>query len=312
MAIEIIHPTDRVAWLRARKRDVTASAVGALFGEHEFYTLMDVWADKTGRIPTTIEETPAMQRGRLLEPVAIALMREKYPEWEIHHNAAANIYYRDTDARLGGTPDAIVRAPGRGKGVVQIKSVEASVYRHKWLDGEGYAEAPVWIALQASLEAYLTGADWAAVAPLIVGHGLDMPLVEVPLIDGVVDAMKAKSAEFWRMVEEGRQPPADFARDGALIERLYAFGDESHEIDLTGNNRIRNLMVERAVLKAEAGDALDRVEEIDTEIKATLGNAFVAHIGDGRRITWKPQKRAGFFVEPKITRVLRYPAEKET
>lgn len=310
--IEIIRPKDRAAWLRARGRDITASVVGALFGEHEFTTLFELWAAKTGRLARRDEETPAMQRGRLLEPVAVQLLREQYPAWRIEHNAAENVYFRDPAYRLGGTPDVIVHAPDRGDGVIQIKSVEASVFRRKWLDEDGNAEPPLWIALQATLEAYLTGSRWAAVAPLVIGHGLEMPLIEVPIIPGIIDAMRAKSLEFWDMVAEGREPAPDYARDAAIIERIYGEGDAFHEVDLTADNRIPALIAERRECMAERDAANARISEIDAEVKAKLGAAHIAHIPGGRKITWKPQKRAGFFVEPKTTRALRYPqAEKD-
>lgn len=305
--IEIIRPSNRAAWLNARGQDVTASQIGALFGEHEYATAYELWAAKTGRIPRIDEESPAMRRGRLLEAVAVQLIREDHPKWKVDHNAAENVYYRDPVARLGATPDVLVSARDRGRGVIQIKSVEASIYRRKWIDEDGNVEPPLWIALQATLEAHLTGSAWAAVAPLVVGHGLEMPLVEIPLVPGVIEAMEAKAAEFWAMVAEGREPQPDYDRDGAVITRIYGNGDPEHEVDLSGDNRLPDLIAERKALSAEAAQAKRRIEAIDTEIKSKLGAAHVGHIGQGRRITWKPQKRDGFFVEPTTIRALNFP-----
>ncbi len=310
-AIQRLTPKDRAAWLAVRRLDVTASQIGALFGAHEYLTALDLWANKTGRLKDTPDETPAMQRGRLLEPVAVQMLREKYPEWEIEHNAAENVYYRDPEHRLGATPDVIVRGNG-GKGVVQIKSVEASIFRRKWLDDQGEVEPPLWIALQATLEAWLVNASWAAVAPLVVGHGLELPLIDIPLVPGVIDAMRERVAEFWRMVDEGREPPVDPARDGALLDRLYPHGDEQHEIDLSGDNRIRALIAERAQALTARREAETALETIDAEIKAKLGDATVAHLGRGRRITWLSVKKAGHFTPPSTYRQLRVPPpEKE-
>lgn len=309
--IEIIRPANRAAWLAARGRDVTASQIGALFGEHEYLTAYRLWGLKTGRVPRDEEETPAMQRGRLLEPVAVQLLRERFPGWNITHNAAENVYFRDPAARIGATPDVIVFAKDRGgHGVVQIKSVEAGVFARKWRDEDGNVEPPLWIAIQATLEAHLTGSKWAAVAPLVVGHGLEMPLVEVPLIDGVVDAMKAKVAEFWTMIEEGREPTPDFARDAETIEAIYRADDEV-EIDLSGDNRIRELLAERAALKAQVRASAAALSAIDAEIKSKMGNATVAHLGDGTRITWKASSREGFWAPPTTVRSLRVPTPKE-
>ena len=309
--VEIIRPADRAAWLAARGRDVTASQIGALFGEHEYMTPFSLWGLKTGRIPREEEETPAMQRGRLLEPVAVQMLRERFPSWKIEHNAAENVYFRDPAARMGATPDVIAMAKDRGgKGVVQIKSVEASIFKRKWLDQDGEVEPPLWIALQASLEAHLTGARWAAVAPLVVGHGLDMPLIDIPLVEGVVDAMKAKVAEFWTMIEEGREPSPDFGRDADAIEAIY-HADEEAEADLTGDNRIMAMLAERAFAKEAIGKYGKLLDALDAEIKSKLGNATVAHLPGGRKITWRSSKREGFFVGPKTVRVLKVPAVRE-
>lgn len=311
--IEIVRPKDKAAWLRARGQDITASQVGALFDVHDFTTMFELWAVKSGRVQRGTDETDAIRRGRHLEIVAVNLMREDFPKWNIQHNAAENIYYRDPIARLGATPDVIVEAPGKGRGVVQVKSVEASVYRQKWLDESGQPEPPFWIALQAMLEAHLTRSTWAAVAPLVVGHGLEMPMIEIPLdnMAGVIAAMEAKAAEFWLMVAEGREPIPDYSRDGATIEAVYGSGDPEHEIDLSTDNRVAHLIEarrEHVAMNAASRKALD---EIDAEIKAKLGAAHVGWVGNGQRITWKPQRRDGFFVEPTTIRALRYPAKKE-
>lgn len=307
MTVERITPRDRAAWLKARGKDVTASTVGALFGVHDFLSLYELWAIKTGKIPSSSEETPAMRRGRLLEPVAAQIMREERPDWVLHHNAAENVYYRDAASRLGATPDFIVDAPGLGRGVVQVKSVEQSVYRKKWLDEEGNPEAPLWIALQATMEAHLVGASWAAVAPIVVGFGIDMPLIDVPLVPGVWDAIRERTAEFWAMVEDGREPDPDYARDGNLLDRLYPHSDPGEEVDLTSDNRIPSLIDERRAAQAAKRVAETAIDTIDAEIKSKMGAASVAHIAGGQRITWRTAKRAAFSAPASTFRTLSYP-----
>lgn len=307
--IEIITPKDRAAWLRARGKDITASTVGALFGEHEFLTAYELWARKTGRITQADDETPAMRRGRLLERVAVDILREDHPDWTIHHNAAESVYYRDPAHRLGATPDAIVDAPHRGRGIVQIKSVEQTVYRRKWMNEDGQVEPPFWIALQATLEAHLTGARWAAVAPLVVGHGLDMPLIEIDLthIDGVIAAMRERAADFWQMVEEGREPSPDYGRDGALIESIYAVGDAREEVDLTADAAIADAVERANVARANIQTWTQEAERAETRIKATMGTAEVAHLMGGRKATWKTHRRPNPGGLPTTYRVLRLP-----
>lgn len=309
--IETLTPGDKAGWLRARGKDVTASVIGALFNVHEFQTPYSLWAVKTGRVPRDTEEGPAMRRGRLLEPVAVQIIREERPDWQVHHNAAENVYFRDPVARIGATPDVLAISPERGLGVVQIKSVEAGVYRRKWLPegGDGLPEPPLWIVLQAILEAHLTGARWAAVAPLVIGHGVDLPILDIPLdhMDGVISEMKARVAEFWQMVAEGREPDPDYERDAALIDRVYEAGDAREEIDLTGDERIIDLIETVHRANAEAKRLLAVVEASTAEIKHRMGKAEVGHIDGGRTITWKTQRRRLASGAVALSRTLRLP-----
>lgn len=309
MVIEVIAPRDRAAWLKARGRDVTASVVGALFGAHPYVTPYELWAIKSGRAPRADEETVAMRRGRLLEPVAVAILREDHPGWQIEHNAAENTYFRDPDRRLGATPDVVVTCPQRGRGIVQIKSVEAMVFRRGWIDAEGNPEAPLWIALQATLEAYLTGARWAAVMPLVIGFGIDAPLIDIPLehMHGVIEAMTERAAEFWEMVKEGREPPIDYAADAALIDRLYQVGNPLHEVDLTGVSGLLEDIQRRGVLRREMQEREAEVVRIETRIKSLMGGAELAHLAGGMKATWKTQRRQGQDGRFILSRPLRLP-----
>lgn len=309
--IEIITPRDRAAWLKARGQDVTASVVGALFDCHDYTTRLELWAIKTGRLPRSDDETPAMRRGRLLEPVAVQMLREDHPEWQIDYSTEAQTYYRDPAHRLGATPDVIVTCPRRGRGIIQIKSVDSLVFRKKWNpEGmEGTTEPPFWIILQSVLEAWLTGAQWAAVAPLVIGHGLELPLIEVPLdhMDDVIGAMQERTAEFWQMVREDREPQPDYERDAALIEAIYAVGDHREEVDLTGDPLIP-VLVDQITADKSALKALEsRISSAEAQIRAAMGSAELAHIIGGRRITWKTYRRPNPGGVPTVYRVLRLP-----
>lgn len=306
MTIERLTPKDRRAWLAARGKDVTASTVGALFDAHDFQTRYGLWCLKRGLTREDPSETPAMRRGRLLEPVAVQMIREDRPDWDVHHNSA-NEYWRDPDARVGATPDTIVTCPRLGLGTVQIKTVEQSVYRRKWLDEDGNPEAPLWIALQATLEAHLIGARWAAVAPMVIGHGIECPLIAVDLLPGVVDAIYREVGAFWASIESDEPPPIDYERDAGLIEAMHSVGDPGEEIDLSSDNRIPELLAEVAAAKADRKAADVRKAAAEAEIKAKLGDAVVAHVGRGRRITWRLRKRADFSAPATSFRVLTLP-----
>lgn len=296
---------NKASWLQARREDVTASQIGALFGVHDFITPYQLWLVKAGLHDDVVEETAAMERGKYIEPMAVQYLKDHHPGMKIEHNAASFTYYRDPEHRLGATPDVIAHDE-RGIGIIQIKSVEPSTFRKKWFDSAGDYEVPLWIALQATLEAHLVGANWAAVAPVVVGHGIEMPLIDVPLISGVIDRMREKVAAFWRSIEENDPPAPDFTVDGEMISMMYGDGDPDHEVDLSTDNRIPELIETRQRLLREIAAREAERDAIDAEVKSKIGMAHVAHIGGGKRITWKPEHRSGHFVPPTTTRPIRY------
>lgn len=304
--VEIIPCAGDALWHAARARDVTASVAGALLGVHEWETPFSLFMAKKGQAQEQ-EETEPMRRGRLLEPVAVQVLRERHPDWMIRHNSGAGrVYYRDPLARMGATPDVIADCPERGRGVVQIKSVESSVFHRKW-KVEGEVEPPTWIAIQAIIEASLTGAQWASVAPIVVGHGVDVPEIEIPIHFGVMTRLRRAVEEFWDRIERDDPYPPDYARDGALIADIYA-DDNGDEIDLSGNARIVEIMCARDELKKREADGADAAKQrkiYDAEIIHLLGNAARGRLADGRLIEAKTVRRAGYEVAPSSYRTVR-------
>jgi hypothetical protein len=295
--------TSREQWLDLRRLDVTASVAPALLGVHQYRTVFEMWALKSGLLTEDPDESPSMRRGRLLEPVALELLRELRPQWTIE---APGVYLRDPALRIGATPDAFAICPERGAGIVQVKCVEPSVFRSQWRDPETREVAPpLWIAVQAIVEARLTGAAWAAVAPLRVGHGIDIDVIDVPLHDGLMRRIESEVAAFWRAVESGQPPSPDFARDGETIAALHPTDADGPAIDLTAWNELPELIAEREAIAARAKADKARREAIDAEITLKLDGHPVGILADGREITRTIQNRGAFAVEATSFPVIR-------
>lgn len=295
--VTVIQPANRAEWLAARKQDVTASVAGCLLGIHPYTTAYGLWAEKTGRIAADIEDSPALRRGRLLEPVAIQMIREDRPDWTVtYHND--NAYYRDSAARLGATPDAFATRPDKpGRGIVQVKTASDYAYKQNWRDPEtGQVTPPLWVAVQATVEAHLTGSAWAAVAVMVVGRGIELHIIDIPLLPALVKRIRAEVDAFWHTVASGQKPDVDWKRDGALLETLF---DPSVEIiSLEADNALPALLDEREGLSSARSAAEKRLKEIKAELLAKLGDASAGRIADGRMVTAKRVERAGYEVKP--------------
>lgn len=310
MTIEIIKPADRDAWLAARRKDVTASVAGCLLGIHPYMTAYGLWAEKTGQIEPDTEETPALRRGRLLEPVVAAMLREERPDWWVSY-AADNTYYRDPTARLGATPDSFARRPDiDGQGIVQFKTVSEHAFRDNWLDPDTRdVVLPLWIAVQAIVEADLTEAHWATVAAMVVGRGIDLHIIDVPVHAGIRRRVRGAVAEFWALVDAGGRPDVDWKRDGATVLDVYR-DSEAAVADLTSDADIDTL-VARYLSATEMRSTADKEANLlKPQIIDALGNA---EAGETARfqITAKTQIRKAYQVKESSSRPLRI-KQKET
>lgn len=302
---------DREQWMRLRGRDVTASVAGAVLGIHPYQTPYGLWALKSGKVEADTEETGAMLRGTLLEPAAIEMLKRAQPGWLVDYPLGH--YWRHEAVRIGATPDALAYDPERpGFGCVQVKTTEPMVFNRSWRDPDTRdIEVPLWIAVQALIEAKLTGASWAAVAVMRVGHGVEFDVIDIPIHDGVWARLIDEVDQFWKRVASGNAPDMDFARDGALIAGLFA-NDDGTTVDLSGDNRLVAILDERAGLKATeaAGkDAEKKRRDLDAEILAKLGTATSGRLADGRIVSAKTIRRAGYSVQPSSYRPVKVKGE---
>jgi hypothetical protein len=294
---------DRAKWLEWRKNDVTASAAGALFGAHEYTTYYELWALKSGLINEDADETPPMRRGRLLEPVALEMLREERPSWTIERGVA---YFRDPGHRIGATPDAIAIDPERpGFGIIQFKSVEAGIFARKWRDEDGEVAPPLWIAIQAIIEAAQTGASWAVVVPMVISYGITLPVLDVPLHPGILTSAREKSLAFWQQVESKIAPDPDYGRDGELIAKLNSRCDGS-TIDLSTDNRILAIAEEDATLAENIKQLDSRRKTIRAEALAKIGAAEIATVNGDVIATARTVSKKGYEVKPSSYRNLQF------
>ena len=278
--IELTTPTDRADWLALRQRDVTASVAGALLGVHDFQSALGLWGLKVGRIQEDPEESSAMRRGRMLEPVALQMLREERPGWKI--GGGVNFYWRDPQRRIGATPDCYVIDENGDHCIVQFKTVEPSVFVAKWQGGDRYGvvDPPLWIVVQALIEAYLTGAKRAFVAALVVSFGIDLKIIEIPLHAGVLERLFEEVAAFWNLVASGKTPAPDYGQDAELIAKFFPVAD-GLVLDLTDDNQLPDLVARDERLRLAAKAATDERAEVRAEIAHKLGIAAKL-AGDGR------------------------------
>jgi predicted phage-related endonuclease len=300
---KILAPSTREAWLERRRLVIGASEIPALFDASPWMSHFKLSAIKGGLISDEAEND-AMRRGRLLEPVAIQCIREEHPEWIVQPNVLPNLqYFVDSSNRIGATPDAFVKIPGRwGRGIIQIKSVEQSIFRKTWLD----QEPPLHVGIQAAIECAITDSQYAYVAALVVGHRVDLHLQEIPLTSGLYAAAAARSLAFWEKIDAGETYAPDFDKDVETIREIYADSSPDKEIDLSQDNEVSELAENDRILSGIDKDTKGARAEIKARMLSKMKDAEVARFRGEIIATAKTVHRKGYEVKPSSTRQLRF------
>ena len=207
-----------------------------------------------------------------------------------------------TSTRIGATPDAVAVRPDQpyGHGTVQIKSVGQFAFQRHWRDEDGNIAVPTWVAVQASIEAYLSGGSWAGVGAIKLGDGgIEVIYVDIPLKPHLIHRVEDLTAELWRRVAADEPFDPDFGRDRKVIFDLYSEGTDPI-VDLTDDAEFREILATRAQFKQveKAGeDATKQRKILDARIIHKLGNAPAARSG-GRIVTVKVIRKKSYTVGP--------------
>jgi len=295
MSVERIPIKSRGQWLALREHDVTASDVAALFGLHQFRTLLQVYMSKIGSGEGDQGDNAAMRRGRILEPGVAVAVEEERPDWRL---VKPGEYLRDTVARIGATPDYYLHGDERGIGIVECKTAAPDVFERDWASG-----APQGYVLQCLTQMMLAGAPFGIVACLVDNRAKDLFLYDVPRHAKAETLIRHKVAQFWTAIAQGKMPSPDYQRDADAIKALFP-KDNGRGLDLSHDNRIGALLDDRERVKAALDGAKEQLEAIDTEIKHKLGEHAEAS-APGWRISHKLQKRKSYTVAETEFRVLR-------
>lgn len=283
--------TSREEWLKWRRQDVTASDIGALFGHSSFKSPLQLWAEKTGRVAEPWD-TPAMRRGRWLEPAVLTALAETYPRSRV---LKCNEYFRDPDVRIGATPDAFLDDT--------LTLIEAKVVAKPVFDA--WPDCPLSYKLQALTGAMLMNAPRAIVAVLVLDtYSATLELFHVERSDAGETKIIEGVKEFWQSIERGEPPAPDYGQDGELLTRIYQPKETIEPIDLSTDNRLPEILVEHENLKGELKAREERIGTIRAEVVDKLRGAPVGLCGPWRisnKLVSMPERIVKASTYPRLT-----------
>jgi predicted phage-related endonuclease len=298
MPVERRPITDREQWLAWRKDAVTASQVGWLYDLSPYGSPLKLYAEKTG-VEFPSKDNAVMRRGRWFEPAVGEAVRELRPDWTIE---APRMFLVDTEARIGATPDFFIRGDPRGLGVLQAKTMTPGVFARDWAEGE----VPPWIVLQNAVEIMLADAAFGAIAALVIdAYDPQCKVIEIERNFQAEISIRGRITQFWRDVAEGRDPDPNPQKDAAVVRAMYPRSRAGSICDLSGNNRIAEMLARRADLSARIKRDEALVEAIETEIKFAMGEAEQVTGLPDWHITYRTVDRKAYSVPAGKIRPLR-------
>lgn len=308
MPIERRIINDEDEWLAWRQEDITASVVAALWNAHPYETIYGLAAQRLGLHMPEPLSSPILSRGREFQEIVGRYVQRKYPSWTL---TPGNVYLRDPEARLGGTPDFFCETEDGKIGVIEAKTVASLWFRQHWADG-----VPEWIVLQCLTCAMLAGADFGLVAALVIDPWRWPPEMHDYPVARHPDAEKAiyqGVRNFWAALERKEMPTPDFTRDRGLIAAMFQHATPGKIIDLSGDNRMPELLAEHAKAKADLRELEKKVKALAAEAKQKIGDAeVVTGVPGWSRITCKEVSVKEKIVKAYSFRNLRATADKPT
>lgn len=286
-------------WLTWREHDITASRIAALFDQHPYLTRDDLAGimrgtagGGAGPIPA---DSPAMRRGRILEPAVAAAIAEERPEWTL---TKATTYHRLPEHRLGCTPDYWCESTALGSGLIQVKTCSPQQWE-KWR-----GRAPLAYVLQTLTEIIVTGRAWGVLAVMVCNPSYPVHYFDIPRHEAAERRILDAVRQWWDAWDRGEIPNA------APSAELAADLDDGSYRDLSSNNELPPLLTERAELVAQRRQGEKRLEAIDYILKNTLGPASSGWL-PGWQLTFKSYTRREMVIPEKVIRVLRVKAIEE-
>jgi putative phage-type endonuclease len=261
-----------------RSTVLTASDVAAAAGVDPYKTRLDLWLEKAGLRPPQAE-TPLMRRGRHFEAAAIEYLKEEYGYTMLR----PNVFLIDRANRMGASPDLLLEDPDEPGDLIncQIKTMAKRVF-------DGLDGPTIGHQLQCTQEAMLLGAKYSILAVLVVGEfSAELECFPIARHPDAEAKIREIARTFWRSIETGEQPQADYTRDGEILRELYPPKlPADPPLDLTSDNRILTLLEEWERQKAVRKGAEAAADALKDELVEKLAGHTHA-IAPGWKITRK-------------------------
>lgn len=268
----------REEWLQLRRRGIGGSDASVIMGKNPYRSILQLWEEKTGKLPVTDEGNEYTYWGNVMEPI---IRKEFMNRTGLKVRQKHAMIFHKNYPYLFADVDGIVTDERGEKCIFEAKT--ASQYKaEQWEDG-----VPEEYILQVQHYLEVCGMDKAYIAALIGGNKFVFHTIyrDEELIRNLVSREK----EFWEgCVLTGTEP----VMDDSDATRDYL--NQKYSDPIEGSIQLRENM--KSVL-AEYQDVDCKVKELEkqkiglaNQIKAAMGEYETGEL-DGTVVSWKKISR---------------------
>lgn len=252
-----------------RHKFIGASDLASIVGVSPFKTPLRLYLEKRGEAES-FAGSPATKWGTALEDL---IRREFSVETGLPVKRCNKVFVHPQHDFIAGHLDGIAGVNPR-RAVFEAKTSNAYAV-NEWADG-----IPEYYVTQVQAYMGLSKLGEAYIAVLIGGQ--DYRIFHTQFDPELYEMLIEQAVQFWQQVQAGI-PPAPTAKDAKLLGRLYQV-ESGKAIELPGEWEAT--LQARQQIKGDISALEQHLEDIDTEIKATIQDAELAVCGL-YKVSWK-------------------------
>lgn len=262
-------------WLDIRKKSIGGSEIAAVIGMNRWKTQFAVWAEKTGRIDSSVQQSESMYWGIVME----SILRQEFSKRTGYAVKEAHYIFASIDnpfmtANIDGYVDL-----GNGEyAVLEIKTA-GNYAESDWNDG-----CPIEYFCQVQHYLYITGMKKAFIAVLIGGN--QFKYLEINRDEDTIQTIICCAKQFWNLVQTDI-PPAVTDKDNSILATLYP---TAKDVTVKMPKEYKDVLRQYTEAKQAIEVAKKAKEEAEAKLKVFMKDSNTAVI-DGYKISWKSSDR---------------------
>lgn len=262
-------------WLDIRKKSIGGSEIAAVIGMNRWKTQFAVWAEKTGRIDSSVQQSESMYWGIVME----SILRQEFSKRTGYAVKEAHYIFASIDnpfmtANIDGYVDL-----GNGEyAVLEIKTA-GNYAESDWNDG-----CPIEYFCQVQHYLYITGMKKAFIAVLIGGN--QFKYLEINRDEDTIQTIICCAKQFWNLVQTDI-PPAVTDKDNSILATLYP---TAKDVTVKMPKEYKDVLRQYTEAKQAIEVAKKAKEEAEAKLKVFMKDSDTAVI-DGYKISWKSSDR---------------------